>query len=382
MNLRATSLLAIGLAMAVIVLVMLVYSLTILEGGYVALEEEHIMGETGQAMAFLSGHLDSIDAALRDYAAWNETYDYIGGRSPEYERVNFRPELFEDAKIDAMLLFDREGHLVHGREYNTSTGDLEAVRPAVIGALNRVAIIRRAIDREQGEVGFIGLPEHVGLIAVEPVLHDDYSGPAAGAMVMITELDTPMLESFSRIHGQPIRVIRPDQIPGGIDRRLEETGTPEGVAVRAVYSNESTAFGLYPIEDIDRAAIGLVLVEVARSIHQNGMAAVISFILSSLLICGVFSGIALWLIDARVLRRISIIALQVQRIREGETARPIPDLGGQDELNRLAGSINAMVDEISAANTRYRTLAETAEEIILLVGPEKAVEYINPYASR
>jgi len=382
MNLRATNLMAIGLAMAVIVLVMLVYSLAVLERGYVALEEGQIAGDTREAMTLVSRHLDSIDATLRDYASWNDTFEYVRDRELEYEHENFRPELFQNAKIDAMLLFDRSGQLVSGREYNRSSGTLESVRPSLLGALNGIPAIRRAIDREQGQRGFVRLPGGPGLIAVEPILHDDYSGPSAGAMVMITALDQPMLESYPPIDGRPIRMIRPDQVPPGIEIRLEGAEIAESGAVRAVYVNDSTAFGLFPIEDLDGAAIGLGQVTVTRSIHQNGMAAVTSFILFSLLICGVFSGVALWFVDARVLRRISTIARQVERIRDGETARPIPDLGGQDELNRLAGSINAMVDDLSTANTRYRTLAEAAEDIIILIGPDRAIEYINPFASR
>jgi len=74
------------------------------------------------------------------------------------------------------------------------------------------------------------------------------------------------------------------------------------------------------------------------------------------------------------------ILQQVERIRSSGTHNRIEGIVGDDELTGLADSINAMVTEITSANHRYQSLAETAKELNVVISPDRKVAYMNPAA--
>ncbi len=372
MNLRRQTLIAIGFTMIAVVIIVMLYGFVVMEKGYADLEQRQARMEGDRAFALINDHNRAVDAILRDYAAWNETYDFAAGGGPEYLEVNLGAELFQNTKIDVMEFFDRDARYIGGAQLNRSAGELEPISPEVEAAVQRAGIIEETIRTGNATFGYIAAPAKALMVVTEPILHTDDSGPVGGAMLMITYLDEDRLAEFSTLFSRPISMAVPSRPADGIPVAANGFGV--------VRLNDSTIAGLTPVVDVHGGQIGLLSVEVPRDIYQNGMKTVTSFLLSALLIGAVFSALALVLIDRQVLQRMHSIILQVEKIRNSGTQHRIEGVTGDDELTGLAVSINAMVTEITSANHRYQSLAETAKELNIVIAADHRVEYMNPAA--
>ncbi|MEN6341338.1 MAG: CHASE4 domain-containing protein [Methanospirillum sp.] len=354
------------------VIIVMLYGFVVLEKGYTELEQRQAGGEAGRAIALLDDHNRAVDAILRDYASWNETYDFAIDHSPAYLEVNLAADLYQDTEIDVMEFFDRNGQFIAGAQLNSSTDELETIDPVVQNAVYGAEIVQETVRTGKSTVGYIGAPSAPLMVVAEPILHNDDSGPVGGAMLMITLLDESTLTRFSDLFGRPLRLASPSQVAVSPPRAADGFG--------AARLNASVIAGLAPLADIRGNPIGLLSVELPRDIYKNGMESLTSFLFSSLLIGAVFSGLALAMIDRQVLRRMHSIIQQVERIRSSGTHNRIEGVTGDDELTGLADSINAMVTEITSANHRYQSLAETAKELNVVISPDRKVAYMNPAA--
>ncbi len=372
MNLRRLTLIAIGFTMIAVVILVMIYGFVVMEKGYADSEQRQARMEGDRAFALINDHNRAVDAILRDYAVWNETYDFAAGQGPDYLDVNLGAELFKNTKIDVMEFVDRDARCIGGAQLNRSTGELEPIPPEVEIAVQRAGIIEETIRTGNPTSGYIAAPTTALMVVTEPILHTDSSGPVGGAMLMITYLDEARLAEFSALFGRPIRMDVPLQLANGVPVAANEFG--------AVRLNESTIAGLIPVADVHGEPIGVLSVEMPRDTYQSGMKTITSFLLSSLLIGTTFSALALILIDRKVLRRMHSIILQVERIGNNGAQHRIEGITGDDELTGLADSINAMVTEITSANHRYQSLAETAKELNIVISTDRRVEYMNPAA--
>lgn len=372
MNLRRQTLIAIGFTMITVVIIVMLYGFVVMEKGYADLEQQQARMERDRAFALINDHNRAVDAILRDYAAWDETYDFASGQRQDYLEVNLGAELYENTKIDVMEFFDRDAQYIGGAQLNRSAGELEPISPEVEAAVLRAGIIEETIRTGNATTGYIAAPTTVLMVVTEPILHTDDSGPVGGAMLMVTYLDEGRMAEFSTLFGRPIHMTVPSQ--SAVDAPVAANG------VGVIRLNESTIAGLTPVADVAGGQIGILSVELPRDIYQNGMRTITSFLLSALLIGAVFSALALVLIDRQVLQRMHSIILQVEEIRNSGTHHRIEGVTGDDELTGLADSINAMVTEITSANHRYQSLAETAKELNVVISKERRVEYMNPAA--
>jgi len=358
--------------MIAVVIIVMLYGFVVLEKGYTELEQRQAGVEAGRAMALLDDHNRAVNAILRDYASWNETYDFAIDHNPDYLEVNLGADLCRNTEIDVMEFFDRNGQFIAGAQLNDSTDELETIDPVVQDAVYRAEIVQNTVKTGRSTIGYIAAPSTPLMVVAAPILHNDDSGPVGGAMLMVTLLDENTLTRFSDLFGRPLRLAPPSQVT--VSSPLAANG------FGASRLNASVIAGLAPLFDIRGNPIGLLSVELPRDIYKNGMENLTSFLFSSLLIGAVFSGLALALIDRQVLRRMHSIIQQVERIRSSGTHNRIEGIVGDDELTGLADSINAMVTEITSANHRYQSLAETAKELNVVISPDRKVAYMNPAA--
>lgn len=100
----------------------------------VLLEEEN--HRASQEMTRISQALEhnqnSLLAQARDWAHWDDTYEFVQGRHATYSSANFSREMFEDMHYQLMVFFtaEQEVHWVAG--IDPATGNMpSAVGPVV-----------------------------------------------------------------------------------------------------------------------------------------------------------------------------------------------------------------------------------------------------------
>jgi signal transduction histidine kinase len=75
-------------------------------------------------------------------------------------------------------------------------------------------------------------------------------------------------------------------------------------------------------------------------------------------------GVAAWFVVGRALRPVETIRAEVEAISSSTMHRRVPEPGGRDEIDRLARTMNAMLDRLEVGATRQRRfVADASHEL-------------------
>ncbi|MDW7748839.1 CHASE4 domain-containing protein [Halomonas sp.] len=77
------------------------------------LEEESIEASAvlQRIESAVNNNKEFLLAQARDWANWDDTYDFIQGKNPNYGSVNFSRDVFNDLHYQMMALFNNDGEL-------------------------------------------------------------------------------------------------------------------------------------------------------------------------------------------------------------------------------------------------------------------------------
>jgi signal transduction histidine kinase len=169
-------------------------------------------------------------------------------------------------------------------------------------------------------------------------------------------------------------------VEGDDDEALVQIVTEDGQVVAA--SEDLEGAGPLATEEVDGRSVevpgegdgyrivadeadldgGHLLVVVARSAEavSEGTGAVGGSLLVGIPVLVLLVAATTWVVTGRALRPVEAIRREVGAITDAELDRRVPAPGGRDEIARLAGTMNAMLDRLEAGRDRTRRFVSDA----------------------
>lgn len=144
-------------------------------------------------------------AQARDWAIWDDTYEFIQGNYPGYTDTNFSQQMFEEMRYQVMAFFDAEGEVYFIAGINPATGGYHTCRNferECRWVADMVRIMQASIeeDPQQGKSDlYAGSPPL--MVASNPILRTDESGPPQGWLFQIRPMDDEWLAIIENYTG-------------------------------------------------------------------------------------------------------------------------------------------------------------------------------------
>ncbi|WGI27096.1 diguanylate cyclase [Halomonas alkaliantarctica] len=146
-------------------------------------------------------------AQVRDWAIWDDTYEFIEGNYPGYTDTNFSQQMFEEMRYQLMAFFDAEGdvHFLAGLNPATSqyqtcyTVERECRWMSVLIRTMQTSIKE---DPEQGKSSLYAGTTPL-MVASNPILRTDESGPPQGWLFKVRPMDDAWLSIIEDYTGLP-----------------------------------------------------------------------------------------------------------------------------------------------------------------------------------
>ena len=141
----------------------------------------------------IDAEIAGLSRIVLDWSPWDDTYLFVQGQMPAYEKSNLADTTMPDIALDLMLFYNRSGNLHWGRlivkeevRDLSSSGVFESGHPTE-------AQLKR--HRKSGDEirGLLQTAYGPMLISSQPILRSDKSGPIAGTLVMGRFLNAQML---------------------------------------------------------------------------------------------------------------------------------------------------------------------------------------------
>ncbi|WP_442791953.1 HAMP domain-containing histidine kinase [Micromonospora sp. NBC_01740] len=222
-----------------------------------------------------------------------------------------------------------------------------------VGGLVLLAVLgwalQRAVDTEAFQTA-----DAVALLAAEEVLPDPL--PVAGGQVRVQVIDAEgRVRAASIDADRLVPMVSPERIDAGARQRLTVSGERVGLAgpVRVVTVPAGTA------ADPRTVLVARSLADVRHSAHVVRTILLVSFPL----LVAVLAAVA-WRVVGATLRPVEALRRGAEEItgRDGGGRLPVP--ASQDEIHRLAVTLNGMLGRLESARDRQRAfVADAAHEL-------------------
>jgi PAS domain S-box-containing protein len=384
MKLREKIFLVIVVVLVLITSALLLLSSAIMLRNYEELEVLHATENARKAVHAVDTDVYSLNQLVRDWAPRDDTYAFVNGRKPDYVAANLPPDTYRDRKIHVLIITDTSGRITYAGSYDPDTWAPVAVPAALLEQLVPGGPFLSNLSPYASTAGIVALPDGPMIVASQPILHTDYTGPAAGMFLMGKYLDE---EEVARLSDRPVLdygifPINSSSAP----REMREAAAPGTGPVRIFTEplNESVLAAYAPLTDIYGIPVYVLRLEMSRDVHAQGVSTVFTYILIQLGVGLFFGLLVIVLIDRFVLSRLEQPIRTMNGIeRSGDLSKRIA-VTGDDELSGLMLSMNRMLDRIEGvqqnlqkSETRFRELAELLPEMVFELDTAGRVTFAN-----
>ncbi|MGC1522567.1 MAG: CHASE4 domain-containing protein [Steroidobacteraceae bacterium] len=330
MNIRTKMISLLALLFTVLIFLEISIQKQVLMPSFAALEREDAQTSMRRIEYALDTALENLQLSAADWGNWADAYQFVQSRDPAFVAANITPVALKQLKANAILIVDMNGDYVTSSARDLDTGapldlDLTARR-----ALPRDFPWRDVLSGGKPARGLLGTNHGVMMIAAAPVLDGSGTGRPLG-MVLMGRLLTPAQVRLIGAQAQASLALLPLQPLG--QERIAETDVSTQI--------------LKSFADIYGKPIVSLRVEVPRRITDRGRGAVTY---ASLYLIGAAVTVLLLLVVALnriVLRPLARVTRHAVAVGQGTDLTVPLNIPGQDEIAKLAGEFDRMVERVA-----------------------------------
>lgn len=313
-------------------------------------------------------HLESI---CRDWATWDDTYDFMTTRSESYKTSNLYDEALDSISVNVMIYCAQDGTIVWSNARDTvrkSSISLDLLTQGRIAPGHPLLAIP---DSEAGQKGVNGVVNTVLgplLFSTRQILRSDGSGPGNGFLIIGRILSQDMVKALGEQTRIPFELIHPYSEERMLCSKTEVKAASIGnlnyftlddgdyVKVCGAY-DDPTGLPIFGIQYL-----------FPRDITQKGISSIryaMILVVSSGLFVLIMLNVLLQAVVLRPLQKLTNHASRLQR--EGDYSLRI-DLQRNDEVGILAQSFDSMVQTIRERTEDLKRANEQLKQLSLLDG--------------
>jgi signal transduction histidine kinase len=349
-SLRFRTLLIVGITTLALVIGLYVPLQNLILASFVRLEEQSVHQNIAQSLNAMGSDIAALNGTARDYAGWDDTYAFVEDHNEDFITTNFLAETFSNNRLSLIAIADITGTLVYTQGFDLQTGEMTDAPARFRSALAAGDPLRVADPSvTTGITGVLMLPDGPMLVAAQPILTSNYTGPARGTLIMGRRLDDAEVTHLAETTQLKL-LLRPIDDAGLSPEERAAAGTfSPGNPLLVRPRDEQVVDGFALIDDVYGKSVLLLHVEVPRVIYQQGRSATLTSLALLAVTVIVLAALLLFLLDRFVLARVFRLSRAVTDIGDsGSFSRRVP-VAGKDEIAQLSATINTMLDALESS---------------------------------
>ena len=388
MTIRIKTLTFITIILAVLSAIMYASSRYFLIKNALELERERTFEDADRTINFLWNEAAALDKFAVDYAAWDDTYEFVENHNEDYVRRNLVPETFQTSDLNLFLVADLKGEVLCGLNYDLD-GEEPAAAPMPTTLLEH---IRNADDLlvkhdapEHHLNGLVMLAEGPMLFASRPIITTANKGPIRGTLIVGRMLNSKRIEHLSSMTRFKLDFCRWDGLTLPPEVQLAKTRMSPANPIVAQAQDEGHMMAFTQVRDLYGSPALILVMHLDRAFYKHFVSS-LDYLVFCILGTGAFSIIlVLLLLDRLVLSRVVRLNAFFGAIHHTKDLDARVNMPGRDELAKLAESVNLMLEQLhrdvkareEAERARQTALAELEQSNAQL---EVAIQHANQLA--
>ncbi|SFJ91051.1 PAS domain S-box-containing protein/diguanylate cyclase (GGDEF) domain-containing protein [Desulfomicrobium apsheronum] len=327
----------------------------------------------------LQQDMQRIDNLLKDWAWWDDTYEFMFTVSDDYAQSNITQDVFINQNLSAIVFVTDKGEILSASRMSDDEKTLGVPSEALLNYVRRTGLAYPPEDLFSGSPALVNIDGSLWIAASRAVLTSLQTGPARGRLWMIQQIDEAYVERLTERTelALQIHVAEQEKLPRAmlaLHTAPPATGEPLVVPERDLIWSAlllSDAAGGTPIAIIANAPRELSAL--ARATMKTSLAVVIVFGF-----VGFFSGFAF--LEKSILSRLSLLSARVRK--DAPDAQFCKLDQHCDEIDQLSSLVDTAFESI-LENERFlkEILGAIKVGVMLIRKEDRLIVSANPYAS-
>lgn len=394
MTLRQKTLLIIGVTLLCLLMTLYLSLSTIWLNGFAKIELQQTHQNVERVTEALANDLNELNSTAKDWAGWDDTYAFVEDVNERYIKENLVEATFANLRLNLMIFINKAGQIRYDKAVDSQQKEATPVPNRLRQYLASHPHILQHNTAHSYHTGIVLLPEGSLLVASQPILKNDRTGPIRGTLIMGRFLNAAELNRLSELTRLPLTVylFREAQLPDDFrtvkqefTKALSNAKTPAKSPILVHPLNLKRIAGYTLLRDIEGQPGLLLRVDTARDIYQQGQQALGCLLLALLAVGLAFGCAILLLLEKWVLSPLADFSATVRRIRTKGDLRGRVFTKGRDELSRLGSAINQLLAtlqqsqlQLSQSEERYRSVVNNVQEVIFQTDATGKWTFLNP----
>ena len=334
MSLRRKTFLVILFSVIVILVFWGVFAHTLYLKSYLLLESVDVREDAEHLLSMLDSRQADFSALCTDWAAWDDTYQFMSTHDPGFLESNFPEGTFENLDLNFALILDRRQDVQFQKAYDLELERTIPLKAALVDYFQSSDLTSMA--DETAFSGFLWDENAPVMYCVSPILTSGDHGPSRGWLVFGRFLQGDFLKQVEDSVSSVVTILpyAPAQIPTEAALLPLQDENGRELAVVKPSSSRIEFYSLF--HDFQGTPIFFIRQAKYRAIYQQGLSGLRSMLIAIVLTGIIAGGFILVFLDKALLARLSKLYDAVIAVRQGEGDYQPLSLPGSDELSDLS----------------------------------------------
>ena len=336
MSIYKKTLIVISITMVVFLTGIYFFSHLIIFKSFKDLEYQYVRTNLERVIASIDDELFNLYRSIHDWAAWDDSYEFIKGRYNKYIDVNLTDSTFINLNLNVILFLDKNWHVRYARAFDLINKRTAPFPESLYRYLKTLRKLNIKDSVHKGTYGIINLDEGLAMIALHPIIDSKETRPSEGMLVFCRFLNNEWIRYISKktFLDVSVRVLEVNKEVFGVMKT-------SNFYIRTI--DENYIEGSKIINDIYGDNIVLIKVLLDREIYKHSKAVIRYVIITFLVLGSASTVIVLVLLKKIVLKRLKKITDGIIDIRKSGNISLRLEVDGEDEISLLSGEINRML---------------------------------------
>lgn len=308
---------------------------------FIDIEEVEISLMLDRAQAIIADDLDQLEIIVRDWAVWDDTYDFVLNGNQSYIISNLQESTFQGLGLSGFYILDADHILVFGYESDQGLGKAIITAYSATGPNQPDPVQGQDSQHDTASKHLVPANDYLHLAVGKSIQPTEGLVPGSGLLVMVRALDEERAARYSRLMGVPVTI------------SMSEKGQSSFKLLKKTNDFITASQGLHSGSG-DQA--GILSIELPRTISKHGARSLSIYLVSVTATLAAIALGSLLILESLVFRQLRAIGGQLKHIASGTDPSARVQIQQGDEIGLLADMMNRSLDALQTRIQERETM--------------------------